>query len=429
MIRLESFAPLPRNIDDILRGEDEFGLLADVKPSKQHPSTDSANDPVVANFLAVVDFVKREGREPDMAVPAERSLARRLEKYRKDEELQAKVRTFDEPGLLTVKIADPSKCDVQEVRTRQGPDSLDEVFASDTLGLLDDINYDIFNLKHVDAVEMSERDVPDVIGRQRACADFWKYETAFSELYRKLDEGKVIKTPFKKESTIRPGQFFQLRGQLCFVAARLNDGDYKGRENPRLLVIFANKTEIEILKLSMARALYADKHSRWFDTGPHLESDDPAATQPEKHLSGFIYIVETESKAPELAELKLDRNLVKVGFTERNPRERLRNASKDRTYLCAPVKLRYTVECYDLHTPNFEKLIHTVLHNRRLAVTLIDHNGKQYHPEEWFMVSAETALEVAKRIIDGTIGQYYLDSASGRLRVRTGTKQVADAKQ
>ena len=224
------------------------------------------------------------------------------------------------------------------------------------------------------------------------------------------------KRPFRQESSIRLGQFFQLRGQLCYIAAKLQDGEYNGRDNPRLLVIFDNHTEIEILKLSLARALYADKQSKWLDLAPNLFSGGTVQIQTNGTPAGYIYILETESSASVLAPWKLQRNLVKIGFTTTSVEERLRNAEKDRTYLCAPVKLIYSLECYNLNAHVFEKLIHAFLHDRRLGITMIDNNGKAYHPEEWFTVSAETALEAARHIVDGTINQYRLDSTSGTIK-------------
>jgi hypothetical protein len=46
-------------------------------------------------------------------------------------------------------------------------------------------------------------------------------------------------------------------------------------------------------------------------------------------------------------------------------------------------------------------------------MTLISASGKPYHPEEWFSVSVETAVEVCNRIIDGTIVQYRMDNTTG----------------
>ena len=421
ILSLEKLYPAPQSIDEILADEDDLGLLTNVQPAGTKAPTARGNDTKVNNFLEIVDFVRASGREPDVSDLAERSLARRLKKYREDEHLRAWVAQYDTLGLLGEAAGDaPSQGQEQEREEDKKPASLEDIFASDDLGLLDDINYDIFNMEHVQANEScEERDIPDIIGRQRPCEDFGRYRKLFDRLARAMKGPAVIRRTFTSESSLRPGQFFLLRGQLCYIAARLQDGDYKGRDNPRLLVIFDNHTEIEILKLSLARALYADKQSKWLDCAPNLLSvaDEAGGQTNVSHtLSGYIYILETLSTAPELASWKLGRKLVKIGYTTTSIEERLRNAEKDCTYLCAPVRLVHTIKCYNLNAHTFEKLIHAFLHDRRLGITMIDNNGKAYRPEEWFTVSAETALEAARHIIDGTISQYRLDSTSGTIK-------------
>lgn len=423
MIHLRKYPPLPKDIDEILAQDDEFGLLANVQPRSGSTQAARDNDPVLNNFLDIVDFVREHNREPELSSPEERSLARRLRKYRESDDLCRRVSKYDHLGLLRpVSAPEPPATDrlpaQEELRQEPSqPASLDDILASDTLGLLDDINFEIFDLQHVKPEEgQDERDVPDVIGRQRPCENFENYKETFENLHKILKTDAVIRRSFKQESTIRPGQFFLLRGQLCYIAERLQDGEYKGRDNPRLLVIFDNQTEIEILKLSLARALYADKQSKWLDLSPNLLSDGSVQILPGSTRSGYIYILATESTAPELAHWKLQGNLVKIGFTTTSVEERLRNAEKDRTYLCAPVKLLYVLECYNLDIQFFEKIIHAFLNDRRLGITMIDNNGKRYHPEEWFTVSAKTALDVARHIIDGTINRYRLDSTSGTIK-------------
>ena len=415
------YPPAPTSIDEILASEDELNLLANVQPMGAKVPIARGNDTKVNNFLEIVDFVSSSGREPDINNLSERSLARRLKKYREDEQLRAAVAQYDTLGLLGDAPEEaPSAEQVQEDRA---PTSLEDIFTSDDLGLLDDINYDIFNLEHVKASNIAvERDIPDIIGRQRPCANFERYREFFDRLAQAMKSTSVIRRPFTSESSLRPGQFFLLRGQLCYIAAKLQDGDYKGRDNPRLLVIFDNHTEIEILKLSLARALYADKQSKWLDCAPNLLSVAKQAAGEQKQvphkISGYIYILETLSTAPELASWKHSKNLVKIGFTTTSIEKRLRNAERDRTYLCAPVKLIHSITCYDMNTHKFEKIIHAFLNDQRLSITMIDKEGRRYRPEEWFTVSAETALQVANHIADGTISQYRLDNVSGSLKRR-----------
>ena len=418
ILNLEKRLPAPQSIEELLALEDDLGLLADVQPASAKAPTARSNDTKVTNFLEIGDFVQAFGREPDVCELSERSLARRLKKYREDESLKAAVAQYDTLGLLSQAHSPAGQIPEED----KVPSSLEEIFAGDDLGLLDDINYDIFNLRHVQASEAAwEREVPDIIGRQRPCEDFERYRELFDRLAQAMKGSSIMRRPFASESCLRPGQFFLLRGQLCYIAAKLQDGGYKGRDNPRLLVVFDNHTEIKILKLSLARALYADKQSKWFDCAPNLLSIANAARdreQASRTLTGYIYILETLSMTPELAPWKLGKKLVKIGYTTTSVEERLRNAEKDRTFLCAPVQLAHSIRCYNLDAHMFEQLIHAFLDDQRLSVTLIDSEGRKYHPEEWFTVSAATALEVARHIADGTINQYRLDRVNGNLKKR-----------
>lgn len=48
-------------------------------------------------------------------------------------------------------------------------------------------------------------------------------------------------------------------------------------------------------------------------------------------------------------------------------------------------------------------------------MTLIDSKGKAYHPDEWFTVDCQTAVEVCQRIIDGTLTRYRMDNTTGKM--------------
>jgi len=82
----------------------------------------------------------------------------------------------------------------------------------------------------------------------------------------------------------------------------------------------------------------------------------------------------------------------------------------------SPVEIVTTFDCYNLNPQRFESLIHGFLANQRLAITLTSKQGEIYHPREWFAVPLDTAIEVVKRIVDGTIAQYRIDNVTGRLK-------------
>src|SRR5690606_26612280 len=106
---------------------------------------------------------------------------------------------------------------------------------------------------------------------------------------------------------------------------------------------------------------------------------------------------------------------IQIGYTEQTVEERTKNAVRDIAFLESPVKIMASIECYNLNPVKFETLIHGFLHAQRLNVTLIGKDGITYRPREWFSVGLDTAREVVRRIIDGSIVQYRMDNTMGRL--------------
>ena len=131
--------------------------------------------------------------------------------------------------------------------------------------------------------------------------------------------------------------------------------------------------------------------------------------------TGYIYILNSESSAPELSSLKQAGLLVKIGYSTQDVHERIKNAENEPTYLEAPVKLMASIACYNLNPQKFEHLIHAFLHKHRITMTLIGKNGNLYHPQEWFSVDWQTALEICQRIIDGSIVNYRMDDTTGKV--------------
>lgn len=405
------------SLDAIFDEEDDLDLLSGVVPAKKKAT--AAIDPAVSAFLELVAFYEAHGREPDESIPEEKPLVWRLKGYRTRPELRVKVLEYDSVGLLGEKAAAPVPCEslpdtpvVAPVAAREAT-SLDDIFDDDDdLGLLGGIDTSIFTA--MSAAPPTDKDMPDEIASRKPCEDFYLYEKLFQDVQGVLNTKAVMLERFSSESEAAVGQMFILRGQLCYVDKILKeDTSDSKRENPRLRVIFENGTEADLLKRSLARALYKDPHSRRVNFDLNLFSDQSFTISHGDKPTGFIYILGSETTAPALAGLKNTGKLVKIGYSSQDVQERIKNAHTDPTYLEAPVRLLAQIECFNLNPQKFENLIHAFLYQQRLNMTLISANGKPYHPEEWFAVSVETAVEVCNRIIDGTIVQYRMDNTAG----------------
>lgn len=415
------------SLDEIISGPDEFGLL-DVK-AKSSSSGDSIE---VSKFEEINSFVDQHGRMPeDTGELAERLLARRMDGYITNIDLHKSLKQYDRYNLLPE--PKPSTDMPENASTHQKPPqeqkhgidqtahedvsiaeevtSLDDIFASDTFSEIDMGDPSIFDAVHVSFD--SDRETPDEVAQRRVCQEFYDFESIFKDLHNGLQSGGVKTARFQKASQVQAGDVFILEGVICLidkVGEYREDGE--GRYDPRLRVIFENGTESNHLLRSLAKRLYQDK------TGRRVIRDADSVVDTFNNVShrdkraGQIYFVTTKGDNPRLKEIP---NLVKIGYTELTVEERTRNAERDKAFLESPVRILASMECYNLNPNKFETLIHGFLHAQRLKMTLIGKDGNSYHPKEWFSVPLDTAREVVRRIIDGTIVQYRMDNTTSRL--------------
>lgn len=438
MIRTRREPLKQRTLDDIFAESDDLGLLTVAPPRSSAPSADQR---LVATLHGIEAFVTQNGREPqkDAKDLNEATLATHLAALRNDPAKVEGLAVWDTLDLLGGS-ADISECASQDQPapssgTGQGPGndarevisatsenatvspdsvtSLDDIWNSDTLGLLsggDESAESIFDLNHVP--ESTERDMPDEVAQRTHCDDFYRFEGLFDEVRQDMRAGDAEAVPFQKESQINEGDMFVLNGMLCIADQVGEESVGAGRKfNPRLRVVFDNGTESNLLLRSLARALYKDETGRRILRRDNAFDDMQGITHHDKR-TGVIYILRSLSKDPVLQGI---RNLHKIGYTEKELDKRIAGAERQQTYLEAPVKVVASFDCYNLDPRRFEHLVHAMLHYQRVNVLLHSRDGGSYRPREWFDVELDTAREIVKRIVDGTIAQYRMDNTTGRL--------------
>ena len=390
-------------LDEIFSKPDEFGLLAVRPKSNYSPKTIEAS-----KFEEINQFIDKNQRLPraESSNIMEKQLAHRLEGFRKTRD-SAAIRALDRHSILPA--TDSAQAGKESSTPNQDVTSISDILNSDSLGLLNTPNLGIFDLKHVPAIP---REMPDEIAERKRCEDFYKFEATFRHSHEKLDTRKVEVIPFKQGSQINVGDVFILRGMLCLVD-EIGEFNNPGEPyNPRLRVIFENGTESNLLLRSLAAALYKDEHGRrLLASASDVENKLNNITHKDKR-SGVVYIVKTLSENPTLKNVP---NLYKIGYTELTVEERTRNAERDTAFLESPIRIIASIECFNMNPQRFESLIHAFLSAQRLVIELTGKDGRKYHPKEWFSVPLDTAREVIRRIIDGTIIQYRIDNTTGQI--------------
>lgn len=370
-------------LDKIL-SEDPEGLLI-VKPKASNAI--SADERLVASFQEINYFVKENGKEPQLGGNIkETMLYQRLKGIRENQEKSSSLQAYDEHKLLDIKL--------KEIN------SIDDILNDDS-GILDSDAESIFNIKFVPKITT----MPDYVAKRKPCKDFKKFELLFTECQSDLRGGKRKLRKFSKEQQIEKGLFFVLKGVLLYIDEVGERENVNGKTNARLRCIFENGTESDMLLRSLAAELYKDG-SRVTTHDDELLEDFENVTG-EDASTGFIYILSSLSDNPKIKEIP---HLYKIGFSTVPVEERIKNASKEPTYLMASVLVIAVYQCYNLNPQKLEQLLHTFFGSSCLDVDIHDGKGGRFIPREWFVAPLEVIEQAVTLLINGEIVNYKYDS-------------------
>jgi hypothetical protein len=254
------------------------------------------------------------------------------------------------------------------------------------------------------------------IANRTPCADFEDFKPLFDEAISGLKSGAWMTKPFIKNASIDVGDFFIIGGQTAYVA-EMNEGakTKDGRDNPRLRVIFDNRTESDLLLRSLSRSLYPDgdmpvgRRLIRKDDGP-LFGDAP---EPDDIASGTIYVLRSQSTHPFVVE---HRELIhKIGVTGGSVETRIAGAENDATYLLANVEIVATYKLHNLNRAKFENIFHRLFGAAQIDLTIEDRFGHPVKPREWFLVPLDVIDEAVDRIRNGSITNMVYDPKTARL--------------
>lgn len=375
------------SLDDIMNSDLFDQITAPSRKQKQ-----IFYDLEVENFMEIVKFYQENGREPektnDSTRLSERTLASRLIGIRRNPDRIAKLKEYDEVGLLS-----PSKQFDKEIK------SLDDILnfgSSELLGDLaqSDFEKSIFNTSRFREVENK----PDFVAKRKHMRDFSKYEALFRNVQKEIAAGTRKILPFKNYE-IKQGSFLIQKGTVLYVESigekfKTNNGE----ENARLHVIYENGTESNVLLRSLAANLYRT------GSGGKMITDNIDnlidGIQEEDISSGYIYVLRSLSDNPQIQEID---NLYKIGVTTGSVEKRIANAINESTYLYAPVEIVTKYHVFNLDAAKFENAIHKVLRDNKLDVEIVGVNGRMIVPREWFVIPVDQLDFVINEIITKVI--------------------------
>lgn len=398
---------------DYIETDDDLGVT-EVKVKSKAPTAD---EHLIAKFQEINEFYRRNKRLPgnNMADISELMLCKRLESIKKNETQLLALLDFDEFNLLTPDYESTSSQPLPAINTKP-IESLEDIFEDDDLGLLDGSDDSIFNIRHV---KKEKRAKSDFVARRKPCKDFDKYKHLFPEIHKELSSGlrKIIEFDDKGQN-LRQGEFYILSGILLYLEYIEFSSEEKTvngkrfRKDGRTRCIFENGTESNMLYRSLAKSLYADGKivspvGEYFSDLKKIDNQDKT--------SGFIYILSSKSEDPRIQSIP---NLFKIGYSSTPVEKRIANATREPTYLMAPVELIASYECYNMNTQKFENLVHTVFKDVCLDIEIIDTQGKACRPREWFSVPLDQINIAIGLIASGQIINYRYNSATRKLELK-----------
>ncbi|QPK79641.1 GIY-YIG nuclease family protein [Corynebacterium lizhenjunii] len=382
-----SHDPLMDQLDQLMAADTD-GLLD--MPEEPRPVTEL--DRLVRAFGEINNFYAEHGHEPspDTLSIAERKLGARLTGIRASEQKIAELLEHDVHGLL---------------QQQPAPQSLDELMASDSLGLVDDPT------GLLDTSTLPTRKSPEEDGGERAvrvkAKDFEAYAQHFSAKHAGLADGSWALTKFTGESSIREGRFFVINGVMCFVADVKEPQISRGETKPRLRVVFENGTESAMYRESLSNRLYETGGQAL--TRTTMSGDEIGDADEE---TGYLYILKSLSEHPDIRSLD---NLYKIGFTRGTVDARIAGAEKSPTYLMAPVEVVASYKAYNLRPSALEHLLHRVFAAARLDATVVNRAGGSVSATEWFVVPLPIIDKAIELILSGEIVDYVYNPSVGDL--------------
>ncbi|MBV6274396.1 GIY-YIG nuclease family protein [Alcaligenaceae bacterium CGII-47] len=385
------------DLDDLRAELDEFA-----QPEKKK-SLSAREERIIAGFEEIQRFVEQHGRAPQHGEERdifERLYTVRLDRLRGVEECRELLAPLDRQGLLSGGNAS----DAEPVEAMD-----DDALLAELAGAAG--SAELTKLRHVRT--SAEKRAAEEIANREACEDFEAFKPLFDQVRSDLSSGLRVTRLFGQYATIEVGHWFILDGQTAYVAEEGEEFDSpQGKKDARLRVIFSNGTESNLLRLSLARALYKDETARRItdpDMGP-LFSDSLEESDLE---SGTIYVLRSLSDNPYVAE---HRDVIhKIGVTGGKVEIRIANAEHDSTYLLAKVEVVATYKLAGINRARMENLFHRLFASARLNITINDRFGHPVQPEEWFLVPLFVIDEAVARIKDGSIIGYIYDPKAAKL--------------
>lgn len=262
----------------------------------------------------------------------------------------------------------------------------------------------LFDLPEEMRQVMKQRSKADYIAHTQPCANFEAYRPLFDKIHHELRTGRRRLDKIVKTASLEAGRYYVVDGQLLYleqVGNRVKSAN--GLPDARTRCIYENGTETDILLQTLRKNVVSNGYAVTLLTEEAESFNMPEEVLPDDQCTGYIYVLRSLSTNKEIRDQK---NLYKIGVTIQTVEERIARAAHEPTYLMAEVEIIATYKVVNIHSQKLEHLIHTVLKQAQYHVTVIDDQGQEHRPDEWYVVHLSMVEEIIQRIVQGTILGY-----------------------
>lgn len=375
---------------------DTLGLLK-TKPISSPITSDQR---LISSFEEINTFFSEHNREPsETSDIIERKLFSRLNEIRKDSFKIKELKKFDKFNLLG---------EIKEIKT------IDDILENDHLGILDSSKEEeIFKLENINS--NLKRNKTDFVARRTPCKNFSNYENKFKEIHKDIKDGKRKLLIFK-EQDLKEGRYFVLDGILLFLEKvgsekRIFNDKSQGqrvRADSRILCIFENGLESNMYLRSLQKLLYQNGSyvSETNEEAINIFNENLGKLASQDKKTGYVYILNSLSEDLRIKNIK---NLHKIGYCTTSVEQRITNAKFDPTFLMSEVKIIQIYEIHNVNPQKFENLIHSFFRKRCLDISIVDLNGENTKPKEWYVVPFRVIDRVVSLLENGEIINYRYD--------------------
>lgn len=391
-------------IDDIFN-DDDFGILNSPTPKYNSKTEDER---LIDSFEEINVFVDSNKKEPGTGSMSEYRLSANLKTFREEKNKKKALKPYDRHNLLgTVEI------------DRQ---SIDDILNEDDELLKTDEELSIFKYTHIPKPD--DRADSDFVAQRKPMREkeFKLYEQMFQKVHIEIKNGKRQIRPFTNiEKNLHIGNFYIMDGLLLYLESadldkeiiELKSGD-RFRTDGRTRTIFENGTYSNMLYRSLGKQI--QKNGKLItNLNDNIQDElfiDSGQVKEEDIQTGWIYILKSKSADPNITNIE---DLYKIGFSSTPVEQRIKNASKEATYLFSDVKIVATYSCYNRNADKLEQLLHRFFANSCLNVDLFDDKGQRITPREWFVVPLKIIEKAIEMILNESIINFKYDKQNKQI--------------